>query len=145
MALPIRIGALVLVAIVLAVSWSARRARAGRPVEASDTWGCGFSRPDARMQYTASSFAQAFLSGVAPRAFQPRGRVSPPRGVLPQQASVRFEISDPARARLFDPVFRAIGDRASRLRGYQADRLNLQLVYTVATLLALALFLVLHA
>ena len=66
-------------------------------------------------------------------------------GVLPRAASVQFEITDPARVHLFDPIFRAIGDRASRLRRYQADRLNLQLVYTVATLLALALFLVFHA
>jgi hydrogenase-4 component B len=145
MAIPIRSGAIVLAAIVLVVAWSVHSARAARAVDAGETWGCGFSRPQARMQYTASSFAQAFLSGVAPRPFQPRGRVSPPRGVFPRSASVQFEISDPARARLFDPVFRAIADRASRLRRYQADRLNLQLVYTVATLLALALFLVLHA
>jgi formate hydrogenlyase subunit 3/multisubunit Na+/H+ antiporter MnhD subunit len=145
MAGPLRIGALFLLAAGGLLAVAARRARARVPVEESETWGCGFSRPTARMQYTATSFAQAFLSGVGPRAFQPRGRLTPPRGVLPQAASIRFETSDPARSQLFDPVFRAIGDRASRLRRYQADRLNLQLVYTVATLLALALFLVLHA
>ena len=146
MAFPLRAGALLLLAIIGTLVLVTRRARARGPVVASDTWGCGYSRPSARMQYTASSFAQAFLSGLAPRAFQPRGRVVPPRGVLPRAvASVRFEITDPARTWLFDPVFRAIGDRASRIRRYQADRLNLQLVYTVVTLLALALFLVLHA
>ncbi len=145
MALPLRAGALLLLATVGLLVLLTRRARARGPIAASETWGCGFARPAARMQYTASSFAQAFLSWVAPRAFQPRGRVVPPRGVLPRGASVRFESKDPARSWIFDPVFRAIGDRASRLRRYQADRLNLQLVYTVATLLALALFLVLHA
>ena len=53
--------------------------------------------------------------------------------------------TDPARARLFDPLFRAVGDRASRLRRYQAARPHLQLLYTVATLLALAALLAVRA
>lgn len=141
---PVRAGAVALAALVCGLALLARRARGARPVTAGETWGCGFSRPSPRMQYTGSSFAQGFLSWLAPRAFQPRGRILPPRGVLPAAASARFEMRDPARARLFDPVFRAVGDRASRLRRYQAGRLNLQLLYTVATLLALALFVVLR-
>ncbi len=97
------------------------------------------------MQYTASSFGQAFLSGLAPRSLQPRGRIVPPAGVLPTRASAEFEVQDPARDHLFDPLFRAIGDRASRLRRYQAARPNLQLLYTVATLLGLAALLALRA
>ena len=78
------------------------------------------------------------LGGLAPRDLQPQGRVAPPREVLPRRASATFRSGDPARARLFDPAFRAAGEWASRLRRYQAGRLNLQLLYTVATLLALA-------
>ena len=144
LAVPSRAGAAVLVVVALALAAAARRARARAPVPAADTWGCGFARPTARMQYTGASFAQLFLSGLAPRAFQPRGRVVPPRGVLPGRASMALEVRDPARARLFDPLFRAVGSRASRLRRYQAGRLNLQLLYTVATLLALAALLVLR-
>jgi formate hydrogenlyase subunit 3/multisubunit Na+/H+ antiporter MnhD subunit len=143
-AVPVRVAALVLLALVAALALAARRVRARRPVEASETWGCGYTRPTARMQYTAASFGQLFLSGLAPRSFQPRGRIAPPKGVLPARATARFEVRDPARARLFDPLFRALGDRASRLRRYQADRLNLQLLYTVATLLVLAALLVLR-
>ncbi len=141
---PARSQAVACALLVAGLALVTRRARAAQPPTASETGGCGFSRPSSRMQYTGSSFAQGFLSWLAPRAFQPRGRILPPRGVLPATASARFEMHDPARARLFDPVFRAVGDRASRLRRYQAGRLNLQLLYTVATLLALALFLVLR-
>jgi hydrogenase-4 component B len=144
LALPARAAAAVLVLAAVGFALLARRARAGR-AEASETWGCGYARPTARMQYTASSFSQAFLSGLAPRSMQPRGRVAPPSGALPARASARFEVEDPARARLFDPLFRAIGDRALRLRRYQAARPNLQLLYTVATLLALAALLALRA
>jgi hypothetical protein len=48
------------------------------------------------------------------------------------------------RSRLFDPVFRTLAERASRLRRYQAQRLNLQLLYTVATLVALAALFLFH-
>ena len=112
---------------------------------ASETWGCGFSRPTPRMQYTGASFGQLLLSGLAPRLLQPRGRVVPPKGVLPARASATFQARDPARTHLFDPIFRALGDRASRLRRYQAQRLNLQLLYTVATLLVFAALLALRA
>ncbi|GEJ56896.1 proton-conducting transporter transmembrane domain-containing protein [Anaeromyxobacter diazotrophicus] len=145
LAVPVRLGFAALLLVAGALALFARRARRGRPVAASETWGCGFTRPSPRVQYTGASFGQLFLSGLAPRLLQPRGRVVPPKGVLPARASARFEARDPARTRLFDPLFRAFGDRASRLRRYQAQRLNLQLVYTVATLLAFAALLVLRA
>ncbi len=65
-------------------------------------------------------------------------RLVPPRGVFPGPSSLRTEAQDPARTRLFDPLFRGLGDRMSRLRRLQAGRLNLQLLYTLVTLLALA-------
>jgi formate hydrogenlyase subunit 3/multisubunit Na+/H+ antiporter MnhD subunit len=145
MALPMRGGAACLVALAVGLALLARRARAGREVTASETWGCGYSRPTARMQYTGASFGQLFLSGLAPRAFQPGGRIVPPVGVLPGRATARFELRDPARARLFDPLFRAIAERANRMRSYQAQRLNLQLLFTLATLVVLVALLVLRA
>ncbi len=145
MAMPMRAGGAFLVLLAGGLAFLARRARSGREVATSETWGCGYSRPTARMQYTGTAFGQLLLSGLAPRAFQPRGRIVPPKGVLPGRATARFELRDPARARIFDPLFRALGDRASRMRRYQAQRLNLQLLYTVATILVLAALLVLRA
>jgi len=145
LAVPARVALAALLLLALGLAFAAARARARRPVGASDTWGCGFTRPTPRMQYTGASFGQLFLSGLAPRLLQPRGRIVPPKGVLPARASVVFQVRDPARTRLFDPIFRAVGDRASRLRRYQAQRLNLQLLYTMATLLVFAALLALRA
>jgi hypothetical protein len=50
---------------------------------------------------------------------------------------MRTEADDPARTRLFDPAFRRFGERMSRLRRFQAQRLHLQLLYTLLALLAL--------
>ncbi len=39
-----------------------RRAQASRPIEQGPTWGCGFTSPNIRMQYTGESFAEGFES-----------------------------------------------------------------------------------
>jgi hydrogenase-4 component B len=124
----------VLIAVV--VGLFALRRRPGSTATAA-TWGCAFDAPTPRMAYTASSYSQLILSGMVPRALRPRVHVQAPRGLFPGRASFRTDPQDPARTRLFDPLFRAFGERMSRLRGFQAGKLNLQLLYTVVTLLAL--------
>jgi hypothetical protein len=101
------------------------------------TWSCGFAAPTSRMEYTASSYSQAFLTALVPRSLRPRAHVEAPRGVFPGKGTFRTDSQDPARTRLFDPLFRVLGDRMSRLRRFQAGRLNLQLLYTLVTLVAL--------
>jgi hydrogenase-4 component B len=126
------------VALAAVLALVAVRLRSRRPVTGAETWGCGFSRPTARMEYTASSYAQLLVAGMVPSALRPRIHLQPPRGVFPARASMRTEADDPARTRLFDPLFRRFGERMSRLRRFQAQRLHLQLLYTLLTLLALA-------
>ncbi|HVP67564.1 MAG TPA: proton-conducting transporter membrane subunit [Anaeromyxobacteraceae bacterium] len=134
---PLRGMGLALLAAALAAAAVARRAVRSRNVRRAETWGCGFGEPTPRMEYTASSYAQFLLAGLVPRSLQPRTRFAPPHGLFPRTSSFRTEPQDPARTRLFDPLFRGLADRMSRLRRFQAGRLNLQLLYTLATLLAL--------
>ena len=128
--------AVVGVLIAIVVGLIALRRRLGSAVVAA-TWGCGFSAPTARMAYTASSYSQLLLTGLVPLWLRPRVHLQAPRGIFPGRASFRTDPQDPARTRLFDPLFRVLGDRMSRLRRFQAGRLNLQLLYTVVTVLAL--------
>ncbi len=121
----------------LALALAARSMRASQPAGTSETWGCGFARPTARMEYTASSYGQFLLSGMVPRTLRPRIHLQPPRGIFPTGGAMRSESDDPARTGLFDPLFRRTADRMTRLRSFQAQRLNLQLLYTLLTLLAL--------
>jgi hydrogenase-4 component B len=123
--------------LVLAAALVARRLRSARGVRESETWSCGFARVTSRMEYTGSSYAQLFLFELAPRWLRPRGRIVSPKGIFPPVASLRTDPQDPARARLYDPLFAQLGDRFARLRRFQADRLNLQLFYTVLTVLGL--------
>ena len=54
--------AVVLIAALSFGAVGARALRRRRPVSAAATWGCGYALPNARMQYTASSFAAPLLS-----------------------------------------------------------------------------------
>jgi len=136
-----RILALLLLALAAGLFLLGRRLRAAHPPAPSETWGCGFTAPTSRMEYTASSYAQLLATGLVPRSLRPRLHLQVPRGIFPARASFRSEAQDPARTRLFDPLFRVLGDRMSRLRRFQAGRLNLQLLYTLLTLVALLAFL----
>ncbi len=141
---PMRIGlgALVLLAILLATA--SRRMLAGRRVAASSTWGCGFAQESARVQYTAASFAELAMRAAAPAILRPRRRKESPAGVFPQGASFALDADDPARARVFEPAFRQVAEWFGRLRSFQQARLNLQLLYTVATILVLSALLFLY-
>jgi hydrogenase-4 component B len=140
---PMRAGLVALVAVAAAVVLASRRALAGREVAAADTWGCAFAGR-ARAQYTAASYAQLVASAVLPRSLRPATRVEPPAGPFPAGARFALAADDPARTRLFEPAFRAVGERFARLRAFQQSRLNLQLLYTVVTVLALSVLLLVH-
>jgi formate hydrogenlyase subunit 3/multisubunit Na+/H+ antiporter MnhD subunit len=139
---PMRIGLAALLVLVAVLAAASRGMLSRRPVRASSTWGCGFAQESARVQYTAASFAEIAVEAAAPRPLRPSARTRPPAGLFPGRASFALEAEDPARIRVFEPVFRWVAGGFDRLRRFQQARLNLQLLYTVATILALsALFL----
>ncbi|HET7825691.1 MAG TPA: proton-conducting transporter membrane subunit [Anaeromyxobacter sp.] len=135
---PLRLGLAALVVLAAVLAAAKRGMLARRRVEASSTWGCGFAQESARVQYTAASFAEIALASAAPRTLRPAVRVAPPEGPFPAAATLALEADDPARIRVFEPAFRRVAREFARVRGFQQARLNLQLLYTVATLLALS-------
>jgi NADH:ubiquinone oxidoreductase subunit 5 (subunit L)/multisubunit Na+/H+ antiporter MnhA subunit len=142
---PIRVALAVLVLGGGLLTLLSRRLLSGREVHASSTWGCGFSAESPRVQYTAASFAELPLRAVAPRVLRPVARLAAPEGPFPRAAAFAQDGDDPARARVFEPAFRAIAGWFSQLRSFQQARLNLQLLYTLVTVLALSALLLFHA
>ncbi|HEY6002685.1 MAG TPA: proton-conducting transporter membrane subunit, partial [Anaeromyxobacter sp.] len=135
---PMRLG-LAALALLAAILFAASRAMLSRrSVTASSTWGCGFSQESARVQYTAASFAQLAVASATPRALRPAARARAPEGAFPAVAALALESDDPARIRVFEPAFRRVAEAFGRVRSFQQARLNLQLLYTVATLLVLS-------
>lgn len=115
------------------------RLMAGRAVVSVPTWDCGYIAPTARMQYTASSFADPIT-----RLFRPllrtRKRFTPPSGLFPSSSSFSTETSDLSRDWLFEPMFGSIEKFLSRFRRIQHGRLNLYILCILLTLVALLLW-----
>jgi hydrogenase-4 component B len=125
----------------LVLAWLARARLSRRPrgagsavrrESAAPTWGCGYPAPTPRMQITASSFAAPLLLEFRALA-----------GVDEQRTAGAFATHavDPVLAGLALPAWRGVHAAADRLRAIQRRRLALSILYVVAALLALLLYL----
>jgi len=104
------------------------------------TWDCGYARPTARMQYSASSFADAW-SGKLPGS---RERIRRVRGLFPGTVAYRSEFLDPVGGGLVAPRTERMVQRLLRYRRLQQGQLSMYLLYILITLVAVCLWLVIR-
>ncbi len=129
-------GAALLLATAAALALLRHRLLARRDVRHAATWDCGYAAPDARMQYTASSFASPILGSF--RLFlRPALQLDPPAGLFPGQASLASHAEDMFERRVFAPLFRMTGRLAARLRWLQAGPNQVYVLYVALTMLVL--------
>lgn len=103
------------------------------------TWDCGFAAPDARMQYTSSSFSQPLVESFSAivRPFRHGEKVS---GLFPQHASYRTESPDSLFRYLITPIFSLFDRIMIPVRALQHGRLHLYICYLAITLLILLIW-----
>ena len=117
----------------------------GSPPRDSAAWiGAGlglrvFVPPTARMQYTASSFAQP-LTTQFHLFIRNREASVPPAGYFPPSASYSSDSGDPLLRLLFAPTFRWFDRIVSRLNLLQHGHIHVYVLYVAATLVALLLW-----
>jgi len=98
-----------------------------------DAWDCGFAPPNARMQYSATGFAQP-IRRVFAFSLQIEERVeSDAHGA----SRYRLEIADRVWLAIYPPLARTIEAAARRVTRLQSGRLRDYLGWTFATLLVL--------
>lgn len=127
------------IALVAGVAVARRRLLAGREVTEAGTWDCGYLKPDARMQYTASSFNQP-LTKLVHGVLGTKERSSAPKGLFPKTAFFGSDTADVFKERLFKPVLLAVEAAIARLRWLQHGRLQLYVLYIAVTLLVLLIW-----
>jgi formate hydrogenlyase subunit 3/multisubunit Na+/H+ antiporter MnhD subunit len=126
----------ILVALVGLLAWTRRRLLRGRLVRRSVTWDCGYAHPDARMQYTGSSY-------VLPLAelFQPlvrtRTEFAAPSGLFPGPSRLRTTTPALFRTLLYEPAFDRLRATLQRLKWLQHGRLQLYVLYIVVVFVVL--------
>lgn len=69
------------------------------------TWGCGYDRPNSRMQYTASSYADLFISTLKP-LFKRVAHIKKPKDLFPKEAYYEVEIEDIEEAYIVKPLLK---------------------------------------
>lgn len=70
-----------------------------------NTWGCGYARPEARMQYSAASFALPLICAFRGLLW-PEYKLVAPEGPFPAKSHAEMHTPDLAEHDLFAPLFR---------------------------------------
>ena len=94
--------------LVLLRRWAASRAAlSDTAVATAPTWGCGYTLPTPRMQYTASSFASTLIASFRGLLW-PEHHVVAPVGPFPTHGRVETHTPDIAEQEVFAPLFRSV-------------------------------------
>jgi hypothetical protein len=126
--------ALTLLAVGLFV-WRQRMLREAKPVS---TWGCGFSSPRASMQYTGSSYSWSLIHAFR-HVVRPKRCVPAFQDGFPDKGGLSTHTADVVLDRVYQPLFRGLAAIFERLWPLQHGRIQLYLVYVVATVLVVFL------
>jgi hydrogenase-4 component B len=128
-------AALIVLIVILAVWY--RRRLAGRPCSEAVTWGCAYRRPQERMQYSASSFAE-MLTTLS--AFVLRSRIHRPdsiTGLFPGPSRFSSHVPEAVLELLFIPALKRLYRRFSVVRKLQGGILQQYVLYVLITLILL--------
>ena len=108
------------------------------PLERSETWGCGYTAPTARMQYTASSFAQ-FLVALFGWALRPTVHRPHLTALFPTTASYESHVPEVVLERAVLPSFHFLARLFLWFRLVQQGSVQVYLLYILAILVLLLL------
>lgn len=135
----ITLGATVFLAVLLALLALRRFFYQGKPVTRSGTWGCGFTRPTTRMQYTGTSYAASILEFFRPAA--PLEENHPPvKGLFPGETHYHSHVHDIVERSLDPFIVRPVGWLFDRLRWMQHGDIHLYIGYILLAIVVLLFF-----
>lgn len=133
------VAAAALVSLTLALTTLRKRLASNNGIESAVTWDCGYARPAARMQYTASSFIQP-LTDFFSSILRTRRACEPPEGIFPSNSSFSTHTGDLFRNKFYEPLFKRTAGTLGWFRKAQQGRLQVYVLYIALTLIALLVF-----
>ncbi|MBW1891787.1 MAG: hydrogenase [Deltaproteobacteria bacterium] len=111
----------------------------GKTIGSSGTWGCGFTQPTARMQYTGTSYAASILEFFRPVA--PLQEEHPAiRGRFPEKTHYRSHVDDIAERYMVRVVVSPVMWLFDRLRWIQHGDIHLYIGYILLAIVVLLFF-----
>jgi len=111
----------------------------GKTLTRAGTWGCGFTQPTAKMQYTGSSYAASILEFFRPAA--PLTEEHPAvEGRFPQKTHYHSRIEDIAERHQSAVIVRPVMALFDRLRWLQHGDIHLYIGYILLAIVVLLFF-----
>jgi hydrogenase-4 component B len=111
----------------------------GKSVTASGTWGCGFTQPTTRMQYTGSSYAGSIIEFFGPLA--PLEERHPPIvGRFPAKTHYHSQVHDIAERHMQRVVVSPLLSAFDKLRWLQHGDIHLYIGYILLAIVVLLFF-----
>ncbi len=105
----------------------------------SGTWGCGFTQPTVKMQYTGSSYAGSILAFFSAAA--PLSEDHPPiRGRFPLKTHYHSHVNDIAELHMKNAVVRPVFYLFDKLRWMQHGDIHLYIGYILLAIVLLLFF-----
>ncbi len=111
----------------------------GKTVGSSGTWGCGYTQPTARMQYTGTSYAAQILElfGATAPVRESQRRIE---GRFPEPTHYRSHVEDVAEANSERLVVRPVMAVFDKLRWIQHGDIHLYIGYILLAIVILLVF-----
>jgi hydrogenase-4 component B len=110
-------------------------ARAGRASRECGTWACAYPYGNARMQYSAASFALGLVLFLKP-LLRPRITVPALRALFPGAAEAGFSAPDRPTELWIKTLFRPVAYAANKAKALQHGLLNIYILYILVALTA---------
>mgnify|MGYP001817135366 FL=1 len=111
----------------------------GKSVTASGTWGCGFTQPTVRMQYTGSSYAGSIIAFFGPLA--PLEEDHPPIvGRFPAKTHYHSHVHDIAERHMQRVIVSPVLAAFDKLRWLQHGDIHLYIGYILLAIVVLLFF-----
>jgi len=132
-------GSLILMILLALLIWIRYTLLSRREIGKSVTWDCGYAAPSARMQYTASSYAQPIIH-LFQIFLRTEKHLTMTGDYFPSSAHFKTHTHDVSREQMYKPVFTEIGKMFSRLKVLQQGRIQVYVLYVVGALLVLLIW-----
>ena len=135
----ITLGATLFLAVLLVLLALRRILYQGKAIGRSGTWGCGFTQPTTRMQYTGSSYAASILEFFKPAA--PLEEDHPPvSGLFPKATHYHSHVHDIVELHMNRAVVSPVLWLFDKLRWIQHGDIHLYIGYILLAIVVLLFF-----
>ncbi|MGL1931288.1 MAG: proton-conducting transporter membrane subunit [Desulfotalea sp.] len=108
-------------------------------IDHGGTWGCGFTQPTVKMQYTGTSYAMSIVDFFRPFV-QIRTKYSGINRIFPGGTTYETRVDDIAETTLIDRIITPFLYLVGKLRWIQHGHIQLYIGYIIVTIILLLLF-----